>query len=118
MLYPYKKRFGTKRSINLNHDGNLRIDVTVLQNHSDVEADREFKYITYFLNNITALKENEKYKNLCVPRINLEFDLSSADFLTFEAAELILNETQIVEVEDRTFPETKKGKKDKKEEKK
>lgn len=64
--------------------------------------------MTYYLNNITAFKENEKYKDLGVPKIHLEFEVDSADFLVFEEAEAWLNETQIVEVAEEKKVEKKK----------
>ena len=70
------------------------------------------KYITYYLNNISAVKEHPKYKTLGTPKIHLEFDLSSHDFLVFEAADIVLNETIIVEVEDKVFPESKNKRND------
>jgi hypothetical protein len=101
LLYPYKKKFGTKRSINFNYDQDLKIEVTIENNFTDVEEQRVQKYITYYLNNITSLKENPKYKDLGTPKIHLEFELSSADFLTFEAAEMYLTEEKWVEVEEK-----------------
>lgn len=55
--------------------------------------------MTYFLNNITGLKTNELYKDLGVPKIHLEFEISSDEFLIFEVAELWLNETKVFDVE-------------------
>jgi hypothetical protein len=48
-------------------------------------------------------------KDLGVPKIHLEFELTSNEFLSFELAEVWLNETQIIEVED--VPEPKKKEK-------
>lgn len=101
LLYPYKKKFGTRRSINFNYDQDLRIDVTVLNNYTEVESQKVTKYLTYYLNNITSLKENPKYKDLGVPKIHLEFELSSANFVTFEAAEIYFTEEKWVEVEEK-----------------
>ena len=99
-MYSYKKKFGSNRKLSFPYDGNLRIDVTIRNNFTDNEADREFKYLTYLLNNISAIKEDPKYKDLGTPKIQLEFDIESAGFLIFEVAEALLNETTIIEIPD------------------
>ena len=67
--------------------------ITIIQ-----ETDRVTNYMTYMLNNISDLKTNENYSSLGVPKIHLEFDISSNEFLTFEVAEIWLNETKVIEV--------------------
>lgn len=54
--------------------------------------------MTYLLNNITHLKSDEQYKHLGVPKIHLEFEITSDEFLTFEVAELWLSEIKVFDV--------------------
>lgn len=106
-LYSYKKKFGTKKTVNFNYDENVKIEVKISNpNTNNVfysiyynqETERVTNYMTYTLNNISDLKTNENYSSLGVPKIHLEFDISSNEFLTFEVAEIWLNETKVMEV--------------------
>jgi hypothetical protein len=58
--------------------------------------------VTYYLNNITAVKEDERLKKLGIPKIHLEFESNSQEFLRFNEANLVLEEVQLIEIREKT----------------
>lgn len=88
-LYPFKKRFGTKKQISFSYDKDLQIEMFIKN-----ESGAQELFAQYNLTNISNLSNHEWFKEFGKPKIYLDFELNSLDVIFFEAADIRVNRTE------------------------
>ncbi|EGR34515.1 hypothetical protein IMG5_009240 [Ichthyophthirius multifiliis] len=102
VLFQAKKRFGSRKTLTFKHDKDLKISLFT----QDYEGNTQ-NLVSYIVNNITQITQNEKYQGFGKPKLSLMFELGSIKIVDMIQVNAALNITQIVEVENIKPVETK-----------
>lgn len=102
-LFPFKKRYGTKKSVNFANKNNLKIDVFTV----DYDGNQA-PYAQFNLTNIDSVQKDTHYNSTVVPKVFLDFEISSIDGVTLEDAQVKFNYTFAEKMDEKELKKLEK----------